>query len=88
MYDTKPRKVDANTAQIVCNLAELAVRELESNWAVQVSFSPGTVQAILEMVPLCMPGHTKRAGASEEPRPCRMLAEESALLTALTVRAV
>lgn len=37
VYDTKPRKVDANTAQIVCNLAELAVRELEKNWALQVS---------------------------------------------------
>ena len=37
MYDTKPRKVDAHTAQIVCNLAELAVRELERDWAVEVS---------------------------------------------------
>jgi hypothetical protein len=37
VYDTKPRKVDANIAQIVCNLAELAVRELEKNWALQVS---------------------------------------------------
>ena len=37
MYDTRPRKVDANTAQIVCNLAELAVRELEKKWALRVS---------------------------------------------------
>ena len=37
VYDTKPRRVDAHTAQIVCNLAELAVRELEREWAVQVA---------------------------------------------------
>lgn len=36
VYDDKPRKIDANKAQIVCNLAELATRELEKNWALQV----------------------------------------------------
>ncbi len=47
VFDTKPRKVDANTAQIVCNLAELAVRELEKNWALQVSvLGPSAVPGV------------------------------------------
>ena len=55
MYDTKPRKVDANTAQIVCNLAELAVRELEKKWALQVSVSEDTASARFCAVRVSMP---------------------------------
>lgn len=34
--DSKPRKVDANSAQILSNIAELTVRELEKKWAMEL----------------------------------------------------
>ena len=36
MYDKKPRKVDATSAQILSNIAELAMREMEKKWAMQL----------------------------------------------------
>ena len=35
MVDQKPQKFDTERAAILCNLAELVVRELESTWAAQ-----------------------------------------------------
>ena len=35
LVDKKPQKFDTERAAILCNLAELIVRELESAWAVQ-----------------------------------------------------
>ncbi|KAK9908248.1 hypothetical protein WJX75_004806 [Coccomyxa subellipsoidea] len=36
IMDPKPRKVDATSAQILSNIAELATRELEKKWAMQL----------------------------------------------------
>ncbi|BDA44668.1 probable megakaryocyte-associated tyrosine-protein kinase at C-terminar half [Coccomyxa sp. Obi] len=36
VFDNKPRKVDATSAQILSNIAELAMRELEKKWAMQL----------------------------------------------------
>lgn len=36
VFDNRPRKVDATSAQILSNIAELAMRELEKKWAMQL----------------------------------------------------